>query len=310
MRFALQFPVPPVSGSSAVLFEPESVKRITQAAERAGFGAITFTEHPAPSRKWVEAGGHGTFDPLNVLAFCAGITQKIRLVPYLLVLPYRNPFLLAKTIATLDVLSEGRLTLAVGTGYLRSEFAALGVDFERRNALFDESISVLRHLWRDESYRHDGIGFTALDQSSLPPPRQLPCPPIWIGGNSQRSRARVASVGDGWAPVIKDEARARWTRTAPLESVDKLRTAIAQVRAEADSLGRNGARIDVLVSWAEGDGRPLDFGSERDRVRQLDDAGATWLIFSPPSAELDSILEAVVSYGEHVISALGGLTAG
>jgi probable F420-dependent oxidoreductase len=310
VRFALQFPVPAVSDSSAVLFAPSSVKRITQAAEQAGFGAITFTEHPAPSRKWVEAGGHATFDPLNVLAFCAGISQNIRLVPYLLVLPYRNPFLLAKAIATVDVLSEGRLTLAVGTGYLRSEFAALGIDFEQRNALFDESISVLRHLWRDESYRHDGIGFTALDQSSLPPPRQRPCPPIWIGGNSRRSRARVASVGDGWAPVIKDEARARWTRTAPLESIGTLRTAITQVREEADSLGRNGARIDVLVSWAESDGRPLDFGSECDRAQQLDDAGATWLIFSPPTSELNGILDAIVSYGEHVISALGGGTPG
>ena len=89
------------------------------------------------------AGGHQTLDPFVALAFAAAVTKRLRLLTYLAVVPYRNPFLLAKAAATLDRLSGGRFILGVGSGYLKTEFFALGVDFDERNALFDEALDVL-----------------------------------------------------------------------------------------------------------------------------------------------------------------------
>src|SRR5439155_14429093 len=121
----------------------EGLARFARAAEAAGFDGIAFTDHPAPSDKWLNAGGHDALDPFAALAFVAAVTTRIRLIPNIVVLPYRNPFLVAKSAATIDALSGGRFVLSVATGYLRSEFRSLGVDFERRNELFEESIEVV-----------------------------------------------------------------------------------------------------------------------------------------------------------------------
>src|SRR3954471_10539941 len=114
----------------------DALTRFAQTAEAAGFDGIGFTDHPAPSHRWLQAGGHDALDPFTALAFIAAVTERIRLIPNIVVLPYRNPFLVAKSIATIDALSGGRFTLAVAAGYQRSEYAALGVDFENRNVIF------------------------------------------------------------------------------------------------------------------------------------------------------------------------------
>ena len=113
----------------------EALTRFCQVAEAAGFAGIGFTDHPAPTERWLKAGGHDALDPFAALSFCAAVTDRMRLIPNILVLPYRNPFVVAKSVATLDALSGGRFTLAVATGYMRGEYKALGVDFEERNAL-------------------------------------------------------------------------------------------------------------------------------------------------------------------------------
>src|SRR3954463_13571529 len=124
-----------------------ALARFAQTAEASGFSGIAFTDHPAPSHKWLNAGGHDAFDPFAALSFVAGVTNHIQLIPNIVVLPYRNPFLVAKSAATIDALSGGRFVLSVATGYLRSEYRALGVDFDRRNELFDEALAVLRGVW-------------------------------------------------------------------------------------------------------------------------------------------------------------------
>ena len=110
----------------------DGLTRFAREAEAAGFSGIAFTDHPAPSHKWLTAGGHDALDPFAALSFVAGVTRRIRLIPNIVVLPYRNPFLVAKAAATIDAVSGGRFTLSVAAGYLRSEYRALGVDFERR----------------------------------------------------------------------------------------------------------------------------------------------------------------------------------
>ena len=120
----------------------EGITRFARAAEAAGFHGLGFTDHPAPSHKWLMSGGHDALDPFVALTLVAAVTERLRLIPNILVLPYRNPFLVAKAAATLDALSDGRFVLSVATGYLRSEYRSLGVDFDRRNELFDEALEV------------------------------------------------------------------------------------------------------------------------------------------------------------------------
>jgi alkanesulfonate monooxygenase SsuD/methylene tetrahydromethanopterin reductase-like flavin-dependent oxidoreductase (luciferase family) len=108
-----------------------AIQRLAAALEDAGFWGAGYTDHPAPSRRWLDSGGHATLDPFAALSFLAAVTARLRLMTYLAVLPYRNPFLTARCVATVDRLSGGRFTLVAGCGYLKSEFAALGCQFAR-----------------------------------------------------------------------------------------------------------------------------------------------------------------------------------
>lgn len=300
MKFTIRYPMP--AGCDPRLLEPATMARLAVAAEEAGFGAIAFTEHPAPSAKWLDGGGHLSLDPLTALAFVAGVTSRIRLLTYLLVLPYRNPLLLAKQIATADVLSGGRLTIAAGTGYLRSEYAALGVEFTERNELFDECARVLTTAWTEPSVRFEGRHFTALNQALRPAPVQLPHPPLWIGGNSAAARARVARFAQGWTPLIMDEQKAQTTRTPALTSLGDLAAAIADVRGRADEAGRDGAALDFQVQWAALDDLGAGYPAIADAAGRLAETGATWGVFEPPGDDAERALDVVRAFGDAVIS--------
>src|SRR5690348_8441543 len=120
------------------LVSAHAIAAISLAAEQAGFFAVYVTEHPMPGDDWLATGGHHALDPFVALSFAAAATSSIRLQTNLAVPAYRNPFLLAKSVASLDHLSGGRVILGVGAGYLEPEFRALGVDYAERNALTDE----------------------------------------------------------------------------------------------------------------------------------------------------------------------------
>ena len=160
MKFTVDYPIVTV-GYDPALVTAAGMTRVTQAAEEYGYDAISFSEHPAPSHKWLNAGGHESLDQTSALAFCAAVTSRVRLMTYLLVLPYHNPFLTAKALSTVDVLSGGRLTVVAGTGYLRSEFLALNVDMSLRNELFDESLEVLRGVWSEVPFAYP-VSYTHL----------------------------------------------------------------------------------------------------------------------------------------------------
>src|SRR6478735_5409703 len=137
------------------------IASLARAAEQAGFGGYGFTDHPAPSQKWLSGGGHDALDPFVALTWVAAATTTLRLIPNIVVLPYRNPFVVAKAGATVDVLSGGRFTLAVGVGYLKREFAALGIQFDERAALFEEALEVIRGIWTTDDYSFEGRHFSA-----------------------------------------------------------------------------------------------------------------------------------------------------
>lgn len=301
MRFTLRYPMQP--GCDPRLFEPAALARVAGAAEAAGFSAIAFTEHPAPSAKWLASGGHQTLDPLTALAFVAGVTARIRLMTYLLVLPYRNPLLLAKQVATADILSGGRLTLATGTGYLRSEYAALGADFEERNDLFDECVAVLTTAWTAPVFSFAGRHFNALAQSLQPAPVQLPHPPLWVGGNSLRARNRAARFGQGWSPLIMSADKARTTRTPALTSPRDLAAAIDDVRQRARDAGRDAGALDIQAEWDAIDDIASGYPAVADAAGRLADAGATWAVFEPPGKGVAHTLDVIRAFGANVIAA-------
>src|ERR1700739_5101951 len=145
MRYAVTYPVS--HPSNPELVSGRGVAAVAAAAEKARFHGIGFGDHPAPPQRWLDAGGHDTLEPFVAMGFAAARTTTLRLIPNVLVLPYRNPFLVAKSGATLDLLSGGRFTLAVGVGYLKREFAALGVDFKERAALFDKTLDAIWGTW-------------------------------------------------------------------------------------------------------------------------------------------------------------------
>jgi probable F420-dependent oxidoreductase len=147
-------------------------------------------------------GGGDALETFSVLGVVAGATERLRLVTSVLVLPYRNPVLTAKMVASLDVMSGGRVTLGVGTGWLKEEFEALGSpDFNKRGAVTDEWIAVFKQLWSQSPASFTGEYYSYSDIRAEPHPLQKPHPPIWIGGHSRAALRRTARYGDGWHPV-------------------------------------------------------------------------------------------------------------
>ena len=283
----------------------QGLTRFAVAAERAGFDGVGFTDHPAPTHRWIRAGGHDAFDPFAALAFVAAVTDRLLLIPNIVVLPYRNPFLVAKSVATIDALSEGRFVLAVGTGYLRGEYRALGVDFDERNHLFDEAIEVLRGVWNRDDFAYRGRRFTAPGQTVNPKPARPV--PIWVGGNSRLSRRRVVAGADGWVPFAAAGGLAATARTPPLETVKDLRVMLDDLWLLVDSAGRDRADIDVSFTTRAG-GSPAEPGFDADAhcegLEDLRGLGVTWCGMNVPGHSLAHAIETVERYGESVISSV------
>lgn len=296
---------PLASGRASAEFATRrGVVEFARAAEEAGFDGIGFTDHPAPTHRWLGAGGHDALDPFAALAFCAAVTERLLLIPNVVVLPYRNPLLVAKSVATIDALSGGRFVLAVGTGYLKGEYRALGVDFDERNDLFDEAIEVMRGVWTTDDFSYEGHNFTARSQTANPKPSG-PIP-IWIGGNSRLSRRRVVEKADGWVPFPAPRGLAATARTVPLETLDDLRALLDDLWRQAEATGRDPAEIDVSFMTTDG-GNPADddFNPEAHLLALADLASlsVTWCMVPMPGDSLSHAIEALHRYGDSVINA-------
>ncbi|MEQ8841853.1 MAG: LLM class F420-dependent oxidoreductase [Acidimicrobiales bacterium] len=280
----------------------DGLVRFATAAENAGFSGVGFTDHPAPTTRWLEGGGHDALDPFAALAFVAAVTERIRLIPNIVVLPYRNPFIVAKAVATIDALSDGRFTLAVGTGYLKGEYKAVGVDFDQRNVIFDEAIDVLRGVWTEDDFAYEGSDFTAFGQTVNPQPGHVP---IWIGGNSKLSRRRVATSADGWVPFPAPRTLAATAKTPALETVDDLAGMLDYLWRHVDEAGRDRAAIDISFGTDAG-GAPGDDDFNADQhlsaLDELAALGMNWCGVNVPGDSIDHAVEALERYGRDVIA--------
>ena len=202
------------------------------------------TDHPAPDAKWLDHGGHHALDPFVALSFAAAATTDVKLLTNVYIAAYRNPFLGAKSIQSLDILSGGRLILGTAAGYLKPEFRALGIDFDSRGALLDEALDVLTKVLTGEDVAYEGTSFAARGVRLRPVPR--PPPPIWVGGNSKPAVRRAVSRAQGWAP-FNTFGYATASRTAEISTLDELESAIAWATKYAAEIGRT-EPLDICFS--------------------------------------------------------------
>jgi len=217
------------------------------------------------------------------------------------VLPYRNPFIVAKSAATIDALSGGRFVLSVATGYLRSEYRALGVDFEQRNELFDEALEAMRGVWSTDEFSFEGSGYTAGAVSVNPKPGHVP---IWIGGNSALTRRRVAEHGDGWNPFPAPAWLAKTARTVPLAGLDDLAPMIDHLRRHTEQAGRDPDSLDVTFTIGQPGPSDDAFSAAQhlDGIEAMAALGVTWNSVGMPGDSLQQAVECLERYGTEVIA--------
>lgn len=233
-----------------------TMRECAAVAETLGFDAIFVSDHLCIPPDDAEGSGGRYLDALATLAWLAGATARIRLGVSVLVLPYRPAVPTAKQIATIQELSGGRMILGAGVGWMRREFAALGVEKRMRGRISNETLRVIRHL-----FAHDAAGYTG-ELVKFPPfvfaPRPA-CPPIWIGGNGAAALERAAEFGDGWHPML---------------AADQLGAGIVELKAKLRARGRPEA-LEIVVRRGL---RLDDLAAARDALRAEGAAGATYFI--------------------------------
>lgn len=174
---------------------------LAKRAEKLGFDSIWISDHVILPEKYKDRFSDTLYDPFVILGYLAAHTDKIKLGTSVLILPYRNPIFVAKMIATLDVLSGGRIIFGVGPGWMSEEFDALGIPFKDRGERTDEYIRIFKELWTKDEHSFKGSFHNFSEIKFYPKPHQKPHPPIWIGGNSKRAITRAVEHGNGWHPV-------------------------------------------------------------------------------------------------------------
>ncbi|MBI3966958.1 MAG: LLM class F420-dependent oxidoreductase [Chloroflexi bacterium] len=226
---------------------PESIVALAVKADELGFSSIWVSDHVVIPTQMTSEYPYGRdrgfivenvanyYEPLTTMTYCAAATQQVRIGTCVLVLPYRNPVLTAKMIATLDAFSGGRVILGAGSGWFAEEFAALQAPpFEARGEVTDEWIEIFRKLWKQREPRHEGKHYRFESLRCEPKPAQAGGPPVWIGGHSKGALRRVGEKGDGWLAV----------RITP----EQIAEGATSIRRAADSAKRDADRI-ALVVW-------------------------------------------------------------
>jgi probable F420-dependent oxidoreductase len=301
MKFTMAIPLGDVTPGE--FQTPDAVRSMSVALENAGIDACYVTDHPAPDAKWLHANGHDALDPFAAFAFVAAATTRLRMHTNILVMAYRNPFLTAKSAATLQVLSGGRLILGVGAGYQKSEFEALGVDFHKRGKLFDEALEVIRLAWTGGPVVFEGAHFMAIGNEPRPVPN--PAPLIWIGGGSDKAVERAARWGDGWSPFFAAPTMSKLNQETGIHTVQQFGEKIAMLRNLRASFGRTGA-FDVAIGAQKGPRFQQAGGADAylEALGELAEVGVTWAMVEPPHPSRQAYLENVQWFGEEVIAKL------
>ena len=277
---------------------PEHLSALTRAAEGAGFEAVCLSDHVVHPREIqtpypYTPDGRPRWEPFTdwpdpwvTAGALLAVTERIRVVTSIFVLPMRNPFLVAKAVGTAAVLSEGRVGLGIGAGWMADEVALMEQPFERRGRRMDEMIDVLRVLWRGGWVEHHGefYDFAPLEMSPVPAEPV----PIYVGGLSKPALRRAATRGDGWV--------------SDLHSTEELRalvTTLGELRADSPRADRPFA---ILASCND--------AVDLDGYRRVADAGVThlqtmpWVFYGADPSSLDDKVDGIRRFGDDVIAKL------
>ena len=258
------------------LASAEAITTVAQQAEALGFDSVWVSDHIVVPNSAIPRFGEVFFEPFMTLAYVAGKTKRIRLGTSVIILPYRNPLFMAKALATLDVLSGGRLIVGAAVGWLAEEFEALGIPFTERGARSDEALKVMRALWTEAEPTFEGRFFRFGQIRAEPKPLQKPHPPIWIGGNSQAAFRRAAEFAGAWHPSHRP--------------VEEMAAGAKQFKALAKARGRDPnslgivarAPLRVITNGKVPEPRPLLVGRPEQIMQDIDtykEAGVTGFMF-------------------------------
>jgi probable F420-dependent oxidoreductase len=303
MKFSIAVPAlnlyPPVMGPWEAQACPSDFLRIAHTADGLGYDFLSTSDHIVMPPEVAEVLGPRYPETLSAAAFLAGATSRIRVFTHVLVLPYRNPVVLAKGVSTLDFLSGGRITLGIGAGHMEQEFAVLNVPHNQRGPMTDEYIRAMKELWTSDRpsfqgnyVRFDGIVFE-------PKPLQKPHPPIVVGGNSRPAMRRAASLGDGWVP---------WLITA-----QQLPACLSYIH-EQPAFRERTRPFDVFMPLASQQAHdyvqrkvgeaytPAGRDETVERIGVLKEAGATGILANLPcTSTVDEYLERLKWFAQEII---------
>ena len=270
MKIAVEFP------SVAFREGPEKIVELAKAIETIGYDELAVFDHvvmgyPTATREApIYPPQMPVLEALMLLAFAAAVTSRVSLSTEVLVLPQRQPVLVAKQIATLDTLSAGRVRLGVGVGWQKAEFDVLGEDFSNRGKRMDDAIRLLRAYWSDETVNLEGPHYQADAIAMEPKPPQGANLPIWVGGLTKAALKRTGELGDGWMGSATG-------------SDDKLVEVIAEIRRYAAEAGRdpNSVGMQAMLAPPPRDAAGKTFYAEPDRVvaraKMLQNMGFDWI---------------------------------
>ena len=315
MRYGFYLPTRGELASAA------NLELIVGRAEEAGFHSTMISDHIVTpteihsrypySATGVTPSAVDSLELFSLMAFIAAKTTTLRLVSSVMILPYRNPVVTAKMLATIDVLSGGRVTVGVGVGWMREEVEALdGPDFDRRGAASDEYIAIMKKLWSEDPASHSGEFYRFDAVRCLPQPVQKPHPPIWIGGNSRAALHRAARIGDGWHPVGANPA-------SPLHP-EELAGLLDELRRLTRAAGRHPDAVAVSykvptfnqAGSSTVQGRPLlfsgGFAQTLEDVATLSKLGVSELVFDVRSDGIAQTLDRITHFAR-VIDATKGI---
>lgn len=274
------------SMNSGACSTPDGAMRLAQSAEEAGFDSLWAGEHvvvpdpqvpPSPM-----APTDPILDPVVALTFLAAHTQRVRLGTGIIILPQRNPLVLAKELASLDVLSGGRLLVGIGVGYLEPELRALGVAYSERGARTDDYLAAMRAIWSEPQPAYSGQFVSFSGVQAYPHPQQRPYPPIVVGGHTPAAFRRAVEVAHGWYGFHRSLA-------ATAQDIVELRSALEHYERPA-TLGA----LEISVT-------PWKLPT-RDEARRYADLGVHRLILMPPDTmDVEMLERYVATAGETLI---------
>ncbi len=298
----------------------QAVLALAQRGEQLGFAHLALPDHviiprsitsPYPynaARKMAGASDGDCLEQLAVLAYLAAATSKIRLLTSVMVAPHRPPVFTAKALATIDVLSNGRLDVGIGAGWMDEEFQAIGAPpFAERGKVTDEYLRIFKVLWTQDSPHYEGQYAKFHDVTFLPKPLQKPHPPIWVGGESPAALRRVIALGDAWYPIGSNPQFLLNTLELFTGAIERLRQDAVRAKRDPQSIA-----IAYWAPWYKetqtpiiDDGkRQLFTGSDdnvADDIRAFRELGVSSLLFNFARASLAESLVALERFVAEVV---------